>query len=509
MYARVLTACLYGIAGEVTGVEVDVENGLPGFTVVGLANQSIREAKERIHSAILNSGYAFPDKRITVNLTPANKKKEGSHFDLPIAIGVLLASGLLDPKRDLEETAFLGELTLDGRISGAEGVLPMVIGLQKTGVRRVIVPPANAAEAALVKGVDVLAAASLQQAADWLCGFEELDAQAPAGTQEAMPVLADFSDIRGQQAVKRAAQVAAAGSHGMLMIGPPGVGKSMVGKRLAGILPPLSYAEQLEVTQIYSVAGELKEGCPLITYRPFRAPHHGMSSAALAGGGTVPRPGEVSLAHRGVLFLDELPEFSAHTLEVLRQPMEDGEITISRASGRCTYPARFMLVAAMNPCRCGYFGDPVKPCTCSESDRRKYVGRVSGPLLDRIDIHVALERSSYAEVSAENAPPSVSSEDLRKGVEVARLLQEERYRGLRIRSNAELTPLQIGRFCRLDSACETIMEAAFSRYSLSARSYHRVLKVARTIADLAGSAAIGQEHLLEALGYRLPEKYFQ
>ncbi len=518
MYARVLTAGLYGLSGEPTWVEADVENGLPGFFMVGLANQAIREAKERIRSAILNSGCKFPDKRITVNLIPANKKKEGSHFDLPIAAGVLLASGALLCRGDLSRTAFLGELTLDGRVLACEGVLPMVIGLQKSGIVRVVLPRDNAAEAGLVKGMEVMPVETLSEAAEFIEGGLQLAAfvaEGCRGTDENGNV-PDFADIRGQQAVKRAAQVAAAGGHGLLMIGPPGVGKSMIGKRIPGILPPLGYEEQLEVTQIYSVAGELDAKRPLLTSRPFRAPHHNMSSAALAGGGTHPRPGEISLSHCGVLFLDELPEFAPAALECLRQPLEDGHITIARAGGRCTYPARFMLVAAMNPCRCGYYGDPVKACTCNESDRKKYAGKVSGALLDRIGMHVAVERICYQDMSAANLSPGtgcgeepvLSSAMLREGVMKAASMQRERYRELGIANNARLTPKQTEQFCRLDGECGTLMEAAFSRYALSARSYHRILRTARTIADIAQSEDICREHLLEALSYRMPERFF-
>ena len=517
MYARIMTAGLYGLSGEPTWVETDVENGLPGFFMVGLADQAIREAKERIRSAILNGGHKFPDKRITVNLTPANKRKEGSHFDLPIAIGLLMASEALLCRGDLSQTAFLGELTLDGRVLGTGGVLPMVIGLQKRGIRRVVLPRENAAEAGLVKGMEIMPVETLSEAAEFIEGGLQLSAfiaegYKPPAERSASP---DFADIRGQQGVKRAAQVAAAGGHGLLMIGPPGTGKSMVGKRIPGILPPLTYEEQLEVTQIYSVAGLLDPQRPFLTVRPFRAPHHNLSAAALAGGGPNPKPGEISLSHCGVLFLDELPEFSAATLECLRQPLEDGKITIARAGGRCTYPARFMLVAAMNPCRCGYYGDPVRSCTCSESDRRKYVGRVSGPLLDRIDMHVAVERIAYREIrgeaqpSAEPAEETVSSAVLREGVMRAVAVQEERYRGLRIANNASLTPRQTEEYCPLDRACAKLMESAFRRYHLSARSYHRILRTARTVADLSGSAAIREEHLLEALSYRMPERFFE
>ncbi len=510
MYSRVLTCGLYGLCGEPSWVEVNVENGLPNFMVVGLANRSIMEAKERIHSAVGNCGYKFPDKRVTVNLTPANKRKEGSHFDLPIAVGTLAASGAIKIARRAEDIAFLGELTLDGRLAAIEGVLPMVIGLRKHGIRRVVIPPANLAEAFLVKDVEIYCARDLGELAGYLSGRMPPPLQAPKSRELPRPAEGlDFSDIRGQEAVKRAAQIATAGAHGMLMIGPPGVGKSMVGKRIPGIMPPLSYEEQLEVTQIYSVAGQLSEFSPLVRKRPYRAPHHSMSAVALAGGGSLPKPGEISLSHCGVLFLDELPEFSAQALQTLRQPMEDAKVTISRINGSYTYPANFMLVAAMNPCRCGYYGDPVKPCKCTESDRLRYIGRVSGPLLDRIDLHVAMERTVYEDISGARSGDEVSASSgvLREGVIRARDMQKRRYAGLGINTNAQLGPAQIDSFCRLDSECRGIMEAAFSRYAMSARSYHRTLKVARTVADLAQSEEIRKEHLLEALSYRMPEKF--
>ena len=518
MYARIMTAGLYGLSGEPTWVETDVENGLPGFFMVGLANQSIREAKERIRSAILNGGYRFPDKRITVNLTPANKRKEGSHFDLPIAVGLLLATEALLCRGDLSGTAFLGELTLDGRVLACDGVLPMVIGLQKYGIRRVVLPKENAAEAGLVKGMEIMPVGTLGEAAEFIEGGLQLESFVAEGYRppEERSAELDFADIRGQNAVKRAAQVAAAGGHGLLMIGPPGTGKSMVGKRIPGILPPLTYEEQLEVTQIYSVAGLLDPQRPFLTERPFRAPHHNLSAAALAGGGTNPRPGEISLSHSGVLFLDELPEFTPAALECLRQPLEDGQITIARTGGRCTYPARFMLVAAMNPCRCGYYGDPLRACTCNESDRKKYTGRVSGPLLDRIDMHIAVERVAYQEIRGGlplSAPGKgdapVSSAVLREGVMKAVRVQKDRYQGLSVINNASLTPKQTEEYCALDRACAKLMETAFRRYSLSARSYHRILRTARTVADLEESGPIREEHLLEALSYRMPERFFE
>ncbi|NMA93184.1 MAG: YifB family Mg chelatase-like AAA ATPase, partial [Clostridiales bacterium] len=426
------------------------------------------------------------------------------------AVGTLAASGAIKIARDNADIAFLGELTLDGRLAGIDGALPMIIGLRKHGIRRVVIPPANLAEASLVKDIEIYCARNLEELAEYLSGQMPRPSKPPELREPRRPAKTpDFSDIRGQGAVKRAAQIATAGAHGMLMVGPPGVGKSMVGKRIPGIMPPLSYEEQLEVTQIYSVAGQLSELSPLLTQRPYRAPHHSMSAAALAGGGSSPKPGEISLAHCGVLFLDELPEFSAQALQTLRQPMEDGKVSISRVSGRYTYPARFMLVAAMNPCRCGYYGDPVKACKCTESDRLRYIGRVSGPLLDRIDLHVAMERTVYEDIAGERPRDEslVSSEMLREGVIRAREMQKRRYRGPGIDTNAQLGPSQIDDFCRLDEECGKIMEAAFSRYSMSARSYHRTLKVARTVADLGGSEEIKREHLLEALSYRLPEKF--
>lgn len=512
MYSRVLSSCLYGLSGEETWVEIDVESGLPNFSIVGLANQSIKEAKDRIRSSVKNCGFKFPDKRITVNLQPASKKKEGTHFDLPIAIGLLIAGGCIDVRGDLSRTAFLGELTLDGRIEGVEGVLPMVIGLQERGITRVVLPEKNAAEACLVKGMEIAAASSLSQVAGFLTGFDPMEIITAEGfrAEDCREELPDFSDIKGQAFVKRAAQVAAAGGHGLLMIGPPGVGKSMVGKRIPGILPPLTYEEQLDVTRIYSVAGLLTEDRPMITARPWRAPHHNMSAAAMTGGGSQPRPGEISLSHCGVLFLDELPEFSGHVLETLRQPLEDGCVTISRTNGHITYPSRFMLTAAMNPCKCGYYGDPVKPCTCTETDRRKYIGKVSGPLLDRIDMHVAMDRVVYSDVAeaGDLKTEEISSAQLREGVIRAAEIQKERYKSINILSNSQLNPTHIHKYCKADKAASKLMERAFSSYDLSARSYHRILKVARTAADLEGSEIIREEHMLEALSYRMPERFF-
>ena len=513
MYSRVLSASLYGLSGEETWVEVDVESGLPVFNIVGLANQSIKEAKERIHAAVMNCGFDFESHRITVNLTPANKKKDGSHFDLPIAIALLMSTGQLKAHKGEKNgpaTAYLGELTLDGRLSAVEGVLPMIIGMQKRGVKRVVIPAGNLPEAELVRGMEIIAASTLTQVTEHISGMDIIDPIVADGAALSAENTkhADFSDIRGQKLVKRAAQVAAAGMHGMLMIGPPGVGKSMIGKRIPGIMPPLTYEEQLDVTQIYSVAGLLSEKTPMICERPFRSPHHSMSAAALTGGGSRPLPGEISLAHCGVLFLDELPEFDSHTIDMLRQPMEDGEVSIVRVNGKCSYPARFMLVAAMNPCRCGYYGDAKRQCTCSESDRKRYAGKVSGPLLDRFDIHVSMQRIDYEDISS-FAEEERTSGEMRAEVVRAADIQRKRYEGIGIRSNSQLSPNQIREFCVLDAEGQQLMRDAFVKWKLSARSYHRILKVARTVADLDGCEHIKRDHLLEALGYRQPDHYFK
>ena len=513
MYSRVLTASLYGLDGELTWTEVDAETNLPGFFMVGLGSQSVKEARERIRSALENCGYGFPPKRITVNLTPANRKKDGSHYDLPIAVGLLLCLGLITQGKNTPDVssgscAFLGELSLDGRVCPVEGVLPMVMGLKKQGIRSVILPEGNLAEASLVEGIDLCPAKTLKQVADHVSGFDPINPRRAADSRADSAEVPDLIDIRGQESVKRAAQIAAAGMHGMLMIGPPGVGKTMIGKRIPGLLPDLSRDEQLEVTRIYSVAGLLKGDHPLITGRPFRAPHHSISQAALVGGGSRPRPGEISLAHKGVLFLDELPEFAPKTLDSLRQPMEDGFSVISRVNARFRYPAGFMLVAAMNPCRCGYWGDPVKKCTCTETDRKKYIGRISGPFLDRIDLQISLGRVVYKDISAGERAAGSSTSDLKEGVLRARKMQEERYRELAVCYNSQLSPSMIEKWCIPDRKGKEILKKAFERWDMSARSYHRILRLSRTIADIDGCEEVRDQHVLEALQYRFPEGYF-
>ena len=515
MYSRVLTASLYGLSGEPTWAEVDCENGLPAFSVVGLADQSVREARERIRASMENCGLGFPAKRITVNLTPANKKKEGSHYDLPVAAGILICSlkdKALPGAADLcgGKAACMGELTLDGRVNAVEGVLPMILGLKRGGVDKFFIPQGCMPEAMLVKDVELFPVSSITCLADHITGMERIrpvkggSAQVvPAGTDAP-----DFMDIKGQDHVKRAAQIAAAGMHGMLMAGPPGTGKTMIGKRIPGILPKLTYDEMLEVTQVYSAAGELKNGASLISERPFRAPHHSVTKAALIGGGGRPRPGEISLAHGGVLFLDEIAEFQSHILDSLRQPLEDGFVVINRLNTRVSFPAKFMLVAAMNPCRCGYYGDPVKQCTCTEHERRQYAGKISGPLMDRIDLHVSVQRPIYDDINIGSAKSAVSSKELREGVENAMALQKERYEGEGIKYNSQLNAVLLEKYCVPSAAGKKILKAAFEKWHLSARSYHRMLKLARTAADLDGSADITEKHILEILNYRFPADLF-
>ncbi len=506
MYARIMTASLFGLESEKVWAEANVEQGLMSFSIVGLANLSIKESKERVRAAITNCGYEFPDTRITVNLTPAGIKKDGSHFDLAVALGVLLSSGEIAKGREIDNVAFLGELSLNGKINPVEGVLPMVIGLRDKGVRQIVLPIQNLKEASLVKDVQLLPVENLIDAIEFVKGLDNLDFYPQTMEVDIENHLEeDFSDIKGQEYVKRAAQIAAAGFHGMLLVGPPGVGKSMIGKRIPSIMPPLAYDQQLEVTQIYSIAGLLNDDNPIILNRPFRNPHHSITGAAMVGGGPNLRPGEVSLAHYGVLFLDELPEFHAGVLDTLRQPLESGKIAISRANGSLIYPAKFMLVAAMNPCRCGYYGDPLHRCVCTDTDRQKYIGRVSGPLLDRIDLHIITQRPSYEDLHSEEK--SIDSKSLRDGVIRATEIQAERYKNLSINYNSELTPSLIKEFCILGCEAQQILENAFSKWHLSARSYHRIIKLSRTIADLDDSQSIQTKHVLEALNYRMPEKY--
>ena len=500
MLARVFSCAVIGLDGVIVEVEVDTGGGLPKMVIVGLPDAAVQESRERVQSAVNNAGFYYPRKKVTVNLAPASVRKEGPVYDLPIAVGVLIASGQLPPE-SLEATLIIGELSLDGGVRHVKGVLPMAALARQEGYTTVIVPEQDAAEAALIPEIRVIPAPTLTALVDHLTGLAPI---APAVPSEHHPedvvVQTDFSEIKGQEHVKRALEVAAAGGHNLLMIGPPGAGKTLMARALPSILPAMTIDEALDVTRIYSVADLLPADVPLLRARPFRAPHHTISHAGLVGGGNWPHPGEISLAHRGVLFLDELPEFSGKVLEVLRQPIEDKVVTISRAQGSLTFPANFQLAAAMNPCPCGYYGDPVRPCTCSSTMVTRYQKRISGPLLDRIDIHIHVPRVEFQKLR--DLSPGESSAAIRSRVEAARERQRTRFAGLGIASNADMRPAQIRQFCGLDEACQALMKTAMRQLQLTARAYHRVLKLARTIADLAGSEPITQVHLAEALQYR-------
>ena len=505
MLAKVFSSAVLGIDAYPVEVEVDISRGLPVFSTVGLPDNAVKESKDRVKSAIKNSGYEFPSKKITVNLAPADIKKEGTTFDLPVAVGILKAEGVIDngtTGNKSDEYFILGELSLDGSIRSMRGALPVALCAREAG-KHLIVPKANSEEAALVEGIDIIGVESLSELVEFLNGRIEIDpcrVDVEAFFKLRDPDGIDLSDVKGQEHVKRALEVAAAGGHNMLMIGPPGSGKTMLARRLPAILPEMTMEEAIETTKVHSVAGLLGKGRVLVTNKPFRSPHHTISDAALIGGGTTPKPGEVSLAHNGVLFLDEVLEFKKNVLEVLRQPLEDGSVTISRVAHTLTYPSVFMLVGAMNPCPCGFMGDETKDCRCSPTQIQRYRSKLSGPLLDRIDIHSDVPAVRFKELSDERSGDR--SEVVKARVDMARGKQHERFKGKQIHSNAQMGTKDIKEYCVLDAECKKLLELAVDRLGLSARAYTRILKVSRTISDLEGTAVIEPRHISEAIQYR-------
>ncbi len=505
MVNKINTATVIGLEAYIADVETDVINSLPGVTIVGLPDAAVSEARTRVRSAIKNSGYTFPNKKVVINLAPADLKKEGTNFDLPIALGILVEEEVID-KEKLNDYGFIGELSLDGSLRGINGVLPLVLGFKDAGIKNIVVPATNVKEAALVEGVNVYGAETLCDVVNHFIEtplkITKIDIKEYLCEHGQQDYLYDFKDVKGQQKAKRALEIAAAGGHNLLMTGSPGSGKTLMAKCFASILPPLELEEAIELTKIYSISGLLSNDEPLMRKRPFRSVHHTASANGIIGGGSNPKPGEITLAHRGVLFLDEMVEFPRFILETLRQPLEDNEIVISRTKHSIKYPAKFMLLGAMNPCPCGFLGDKEKNCTCSEFQISRYLSRLSGPLLDRIDLQIEVPRLTSEELLNCHTKEE-SSEQIRKRVIAARQIQKERYKADGILTNSELTPNLVKKYCQIDKAAEEIFRVAIVKYQLSGRKYDRILKLARTIADLDGSPNIQQAHLMQAIQYRV------